>query len=406
MKNLFLLILLSSFPLLIFAQITFDKGYFIKNNGEKVECFIYNEDWKNHPTEIEYQMIEGGTVESVTVKDIQEFSIYGISKYVRYKGKVDVSGNTANRYSEQKEPEWEEQTIFLKPLIEGKATLYHYNSKQIERFYYKMEDGEIEPLIYKIYLLPRRDIKLSAINAKFRRQLLVSMQCETMSMADVDKLEYNLASLKNYFLKYYKCLGEEPIVSETQKYSFNLGIKAGIGLQKFQYSSLTIFNWETSGLNPRFGIEAEFVLPFNKNKWAILVEPTYQMMNKTEAVIFDVFPNTLTREFDLAYQSIELQAGFRHYFFLNKDSKLFANLLYVKDFDLNSTLSLISAISGSTQVIDLYPTANWALGFGYKYKDLGAVELRYNTYRTLTAGYGGIGTAYRNISLSLTYDLL
>ncbi|MFK7948515.1 MAG: hypothetical protein AB8G11_13065 [Saprospiraceae bacterium] len=404
MKNL-LLIIITCFPILLSAQITFDKGYFIKNNGEKVECFIYNEDWKNHPTEIEYRMVEGGTVEIVTVKDIQEFSIYGISKYVRYKGKVDISGNTASRYSEQKEPEWEERTIFLKPLIEGSATLYYYNSKQIARFYYKMENGEIEPLIYKKYLLNRTGVKLSAINAKFRRQLLVSMQCETMSMEDVDKLEYNEKSLKNYFVKYHQCLGEEPIVSEPQKYSFNLGIKAGMGLQKFQYSGLSIFNWETSGLNPRFGIEAEFVLPFNKNKWAIVVEPTYQMMNKTEAVNFDVFPNTLTREFDLDYQSIELQAGFRHYFFLNKDSKLFANLLYVKDFDLNSTLTHTSVLSGISQVIDLYTTANWALGFGYKYKDLAAVELRYNTYRTLTAGYGGISTAYRNISLSLTYDL-
>ena len=36
-----------------------------------------------------------------------------------------------------------------------------------------------------------------------------------------------------------------------------------------------------SNTNVSLGIEAEFILPFNKNKWAIIFEPTYQYY-KTE----------------------------------------------------------------------------------------------------------------------------
>ena len=40
-----LLLLISIFT---YSQTKFQKGYFIKTNGDKVECLIKNEDWKNN----------------------------------------------------------------------------------------------------------------------------------------------------------------------------------------------------------------------------------------------------------------------------------------------------------------------------------------------------------------------
>ena len=42
--------------------------------------------------------------------------------------------------------------MFLKVLIEGKATLYYYEESNIQKFYYTLDKGNITPLVYKQYL--------------------------------------------------------------------------------------------------------------------------------------------------------------------------------------------------------------------------------------------------------------
>jgi hypothetical protein len=36
----------------------------------------------------------------------------------------------------------------------------------------------------------------------------------------------------------------------------------------------------------RIGLEAEFILPFNKNKWAVFAEPTYQYYKTEKQSLF------------------------------------------------------------------------------------------------------------------------
>ena len=69
------------------------------------------------------------------------------------------------------------------------------------------------------------------------------------------------------------------------------------------------------------GIEAEFILPFNNNKWALLIEPTYQYFNTKKET-----PD-LTSEIN--YSSIEIPIGVRHYMFINQKSKIFINGLII-----------------------------------------------------------------------------
>ena len=54
MKNL-LVISFLFYLTFSYSQITFEKGYFISNDGIKTECFIKNLDWRNNPTEFEYK---------------------------------------------------------------------------------------------------------------------------------------------------------------------------------------------------------------------------------------------------------------------------------------------------------------------------------------------------------------
>ena len=79
------------------AQITFDKGYYIDNSDNKVECLIKNMDWRNNPISIEYKLSESSESFKVDISSVKEYGIYNISKYIRRTVKIDkTSGNYSN----------------------------------------------------------------------------------------------------------------------------------------------------------------------------------------------------------------------------------------------------------------------------------------------------------------------
>lgn len=54
-----LLILTVLLSLITNAQIIFEKGYYITNDDQKIDCFIKNNDWKYNPSEFDYQLYLG-----------------------------------------------------------------------------------------------------------------------------------------------------------------------------------------------------------------------------------------------------------------------------------------------------------------------------------------------------------
>lgn len=142
----------------------------------------------------------------------------------------------------------------------------------------------------------------------------------------------------------------------------------------------------------RLGLEAEFILPFNRDKWSIIVEPTYQnYKSETDA-------NEEKTSVD--YKSIELPLGVRHYFFLNKRSKLFVNAALVIDFSLNSTITY-----RGRNLLEARSRNNIALGAGFKYDDRYSFEFRYDMDRNLLGIYPYYTAEYGGFSLIFGYSL-
>ena len=121
--------------------------------------------------------------------------------------------------------------------------------------------------------------------------------------------------LKVFFVKYNECHPEQFVNFTTKQKRdwFNLSIRPGLN-----YSSLAVTNSISPSRNVdfgsksgfRIGAECELVLSFHKNKWAVLVEPTYQSFEKE-------LTTTDNRDVSANYASIELPVGLRHYFFLS-----------------------------------------------------------------------------------------
>jgi hypothetical protein len=404
-KQIVFIALLNILSIESYSQIIFESGYFINESNQKTECLIKNIDWKNNPTEFEYKLSPNEAIQKATIQTVKEFGINGVSKYTRAIVKIDRSSDEIDNMSSDRNPNFQEEQLFLKVLIEGKASLFLYIDN-LTRLFYKLNNSEISQLVYKRYLINHN----IAQNNLFRQQLFLDLKCQEITLNDVNNIKYGQKDLKRIFVKYNECNNSSYInYQPTQKKDFfNLSLRPGLN-----YSSLKIQNsWSDSRdtefgnkINFRFGIETEFILPFNKNKWSIIIEPTYQYYKsekKTETsnVSGGIFVSNIN------YWSIELPVGVRHYFFLNNTSKIFANISYIFDFTNNSSIEFKRIDGSLLNSLDVKPRRNLGLGFGYKHKDRYSLEIRYQTSREILSDYLIWASKYKTISIIFGYSLL
>ena len=129
--------LLTAFLLFFFsivnAQITFEKGYFIDEKNIRTECYINNVDWMSNPTEFEYKLnLIDAPAKTNSIKTVKEFGIDNISKYKRFAGKIERSSTMLSSLTSNQYPEWKEEVLFLKLLVNGEASLYVYRDENLK----------------------------------------------------------------------------------------------------------------------------------------------------------------------------------------------------------------------------------------------------------------------------------
>ncbi len=388
MKNLQLLLLIIICGLKGHSQITFEKGYFIGNNGIKTNCLIKNIDWKNNPSTFLYKTSENDEVKTATIKSTIEFAIDNGSKYIRKSVSIDRSSDDVRRLSTERQPIFKEESLYLKVLVEGKANLYLYEDKNFVRFFFNKEGTPIEQLVYKRYLKPGDKI---GTNGRFKNQIWNNLKCPDLKIRTVENLKYQQNVLVKFFIDYNKCIDGEfyNYVDKKKRDLFNLNLRPGI-------NSSTYRVWDTdleNKLGFRLGAELELIMPFNKEKWAFIIEPTFQSY-KSEGQV-DVWSA------DVNYKSIEIPMGFRHYFFLNQTSKIFINGFMVFDYPFSSSVDF----SPYNVIPPIKSRNNWAFGLGYKLNNRVAIEFRYQTRRRMFDSLLGGAGRYRTTSLIFGYTL-
>lgn len=381
------------------AQVTFQKGYFIDNLGIKTECLIKNVDWKNNPTKFNYKINESSEVESADISSSIEFGIPNVMKYIVYNGKIDRSSENPNYLSKERKPIYSKEQLFLKVLVEAKTNLYSYTDGSLNRFFIKTATGKIEPLVYKTYLTYNKKV---AQNNTFRTQLLKALQCSTQELKEIKNISYTKKALVNLFLEYSHCNNFEIKNYEKKKKrnKFNLSLKVG--------AQLTFLNIDTNlyeisfdnQFNLTYGIEAEFIMPYNKNKWSLLLEPSYQSYT-SQGIVKNVTSNQEENiDVRIVYKSIDLITGVRYYSFLSEKSKILYHAKYVfsypiKDNYVSLENSYPLAINYSNNII---------LGVGYSY-DKFNLEINYAFDRDILSRYQYYIANYNSLSVNFRYNV-
>jgi len=391
--------LLSIFLLFVaassFGQIRYEKGYYIDNDNRKTECLIRNDDWDNNPSEFKFKLENSDIIERGTIVSVKEFCIYGFSKYIRADVKIDRSSNDLDKLTFGSGPIWSSETLFLKALVEGKASLYSFNEGTLNRFFYSVTDTSVNQLIFKKYLTDNLNV---AQNNTYKQQLVNDVRCVDARPGSTENIMYTRNALEKYFLNYNRSSGDTIIVKKSNKIKrdlFNLKIASGLNLSAISIrcadnSKNLSFN---NNLSFRLGVESEFILPFNMNKWSIVIEPTYQYFTAEKAHDNDISSVNL--------RSVEFPIGIRCYFFLDKGIKGYLNGFYISNFSLNFKSNIVYNHSNT---LDIAPRNSFAFGGGIEYKRISA-EIRYYTNRQLS-DYMNWTINYNRFSFIIGYKLM
>jgi hypothetical protein len=357
--------------------------------------------------------------QKATIKSVKEFGIYNISKYLRTAVKIDVSNNNINDLSTDKKPVLVKLKLFLKLLIDGKSNLYEYTDGNLKRYFYGEEHSNVKQLIFKRYKPKENNIAKKnkykeklwiAKNNKFKQQLWSTLKCSSITINRIQKLNYTKSDLLKFFKEYNICSNHKIINYEKKqnKDLFNLTIRPRINSSSLSLKELENYNpWNIDFSNKTrfsFGLEAEFIFSFNKNKRSLIVEPTYQSFRSQKTInVNNVSGGKLIT--NVKYTSIEIPIGLRHCFFLNKNSTFFVNASIKFDSSSNSTVEFTRNDGSNIYTLEINSPINIALGFGYKYNNKYSLEMRYQTNRQILGKTGYSSSRYKTLSIVFGYTL-
>lgn len=369
-----------------FAQIGFQNGYFIDTGGVKTGCLIRNIGWIYNPSYFEYKLLEDGPRLRKEVTEVKEFAIGGRLKYVSAKVKIDFSTDALddNAMSNSFAPEWREKHLFLKVQQEGDAVLLSYEDHDMIRFFYQVNGGAIEQLVFKRYKTAGATVH--SFNNTYQQQLFTQVNCRYISLTKLEDINYEMSALRKWFKKHNACkstAGKSTAGGENKQKWFFPKLVAGAAY--LSYKSAASINTSTANvqydakLSPVFGAELEGILPFNNNKWSGFIEATSLSYKSTGK-------NSNGSLLNIDFNTINILTGLRHHFFLTDKAKLFSDISFVKDIKQRK----------------IAPAA----GMGFNYAKLTA-QLRYFFNKGVYHNYfdDTAGGRFNNIALTAKYTV-
>ena len=354
------------------AQINFEKGYIITSNEVRKDVLIKNHYNVDRNGIVEYRQTQNVDITRASVNDILEFGIGDDIKYVSRNVQIEVL--RAGKIGSEKDPVLVTKRVFLKVILEGDANLYEYAPGSQTKYYYNTSSKEeIQPLIYRKY--SNNDNKILE-NKEYRKQLFDDLNCSNDTSAKLIETNYSLNNLISYFEEYNNCVNSNSIryFEKDSKMKINLNIKPGLNYSTFQltFGSVSGNSREfskKSSIGFRPAIEAEVILPFFKNKFAVFAEFAH--------LSFDYNEIRYDQEVSVSFSSLEIPLGFRYYMFLSDNSKLFVNAAFVPITNFNSEVNL------QNYDIILKNKPYLQSGIGAKFLDKYSAEVRYSWSRDI-----------------------
>ena len=388
-------ILVLAFMLLgtaISAQIQYEDGYIVGNDGQRTTCLIRNVDWYKNPTHIEYKLQDNSKTERAKIETIAEFGVGNEVKFVRYTVDIDRSSNDLHKLTSSRNAQFSNETLLLKVLIEGEASLLHYYDGETERFFYSIGDSPVEQLVYRKYMASHDQV---GYNRDYREQIWRDLQCGAFARSDLEKMRYSQKDLKKTCKRYNTCVNSASVEYKARQNTGALHITPQLGFRTAWTYIET--NWNNVDFGTKVGatvgLELEYILPFNRQKWGLWASGTYQS--------FEGDGTLYIHDGHLEYRSIELPIGLRYYVFLGEKTKLYFDAAVLLDIVTHGEITF-----EREQTMELRTLTSFAAGAGIKLFDRVSCALRYNFPRTISRYHLYPDSGYSSLSIVVGYSII
>ncbi len=326
MKTKVLLVILILIAVMANGQARFDKGYFIDHQNARVECLIKNVARAKTPAEFSYKLSESGVLFVAQPKDVNEFGIYDGNRFISSEVMIDASSDDEQNPSDEKNPVWSKQLVFLAVLVDGEATLYHYKIPGMERFFFKVGNTSIQQLVYKRFRIEMNHQYQMGTNNLFRNQILSAMYGISINVTTVDKLTYDLDDLSRLFIDYNKekNSGYSVYHRKRENGAFHLRITPGLNITSVAVDNSLIalvdFDFGTQA-GFRIGIEPELIFPYTHKSLALVLEPTFQYFSGSKV--------SGNQKMIAKLYTVEFPIGLRYYIHTKKSLTFFVNAFFI-----------------------------------------------------------------------------
>ncbi len=348
-----------------FSQNLFVRGYYIDNHGQRSEGLILSKRWNNYPVDFLFKAGDNAESISLGIDSVREFGIDGNLRFVRKSVDIDLSSELYNDLDSDRNPVFIRKQLFLRLLVDGKHRLYDYQDRNVERFFIESDTLPITQLIYKKFMA---DELLAGINRDYQKQLWKYMDCPSVTMEELSKIDYYRKPLISVVMRFNKCDSVESVnLTRTTPYKkLSLTAKAGAGfslinsVMMMSYANNVIFDPK---LSPYLSIEGEYLLPLNRHKWGITAEAgffSYRSEGENWAVRAKV-----------EYRSLELPIGIRYHIYPGSRTDFYLSAIYI----FNQPLRLDFDFSNPIEV-KMIPHNNLGAGIGFRYNKKLSAEFR------------------------------
>lgn len=394
MKKITLLICLTIFTLSGYSQDT-QNGYYINASGQKVTGEFMQADFFDADA-LKFKP-SGASFEKLDIDNVIEYGISDDYKFVKRTVQIDNSNLNINQLSQNREPNFVEETLFLNVVVDGDATLYSYKHMGAQKYFYSIQSKGIKAkqLVYKQYMAS------SAIksNNEFRQQLYVDSRCpEDKVIGDFLDIEYDVEDLKEIFIDYNSCVNSDYTVYENKsgnKIKINYTVFAGVHSTSFG-TSLTP---ETdSNITYGGGFELGIVLP--SQKFGLFLRAEYEKFSvETVNIREREFGEDIITTYKAESHLLNFAFGPRYFFNISGKSKIYIDAglqmtFPVSNGNLTSNGSIIAPLGNTFSING---------GVGYMFNNKFGAELRADTNRDLSGG--AIKFDFTRIGLNLRYTI-
>lgn len=295
------------------AQSNFVAGYVVTTAGDTLKGYIDNQDWAITPSRVDFKRSAGEALQAYHPHQAASFYIQPTGELFEAKAvSMDKSPTQLSKMIPNAPPVVVQDTVFLKTLIRGKVSLYHYRDEAHKTHYYLQKEARPEELVLKQGLNDQGEL---VVTERYRGLLAYYLRDCPSVQKQIAGAPFKGAAFFRLISDYYQCTGNRPEYAEgverMEKMKLEAGITGGVVTSSLRieggYYGQMDFGFMTV---PAAGVSLNLVMPRNLSKWSFYNEVTWKRFvgrnRETPVAAGDRY------YFDLSYFKLISMVRYRH----------------------------------------------------------------------------------------------